>query len=171
MLMRMRSGVLAVHSTVTVPCSRLYLIALESRLITTCFTRVRSAWTNQAESKGRKFVWMPCFCACDSIMVWHSRMTSISGTGFRDRVSLPDSILARSRISLINSSKYHPPWRIWLRCAIWKGVGRGAPVSINCANPRMALSGVRNSWLMLERKTDFARLAFSADALAWVSSA
>ena len=33
--------------TSTVPCSRLYLIALESKLIRTCFTRIRSALTHQ----------------------------------------------------------------------------------------------------------------------------
>ena len=35
-------------------------------------------------------------------------------------------------------------------------VGAGAPDSTSCAKPRMALSGVRNSWLMLARKSVFA---------------
>ena len=38
------------------------------------------------------------------------------------------------------------------------------------AKPRIALSGVRNSWLMPERKSVFARLAFSAAAMASCSS-
>ncbi len=38
------------------------------------------------------------------------------------------------------------------------------------AKPRIALSGERSSWLMLERKSDFARLAFSAAALALFNS-
>ncbi len=46
------------------------------------------------------------------------------------------------------------------------GVGGGLPDSISCAKPRIALSGVRSSWLMLARKSDFARLAFSAWAMA-----
>ena len=54
MLMRMLRGALAVHFTSTVPCSRLYLIALVSRLIRTCFSRVRSASTNQVSSHGKK---------------------------------------------------------------------------------------------------------------------
>src|SRR5450756_1552875 len=169
MLMRMRSGV-QVHFTSTVPCVRLYLIALVSRLIKTCFSRVRSALTNQVWSNGRKFIGMPRCCACGSIMAWHSRMTSISDTGTRDSDSLPDSITARSRISLIRSSKYHPPWRISLSLAIWVGVGVGEPFIINWAKPRTALSGVRNSWLILEIKFDFARLAFSAEDLECVSS-
>ena len=44
-LNRMRSGTLTLHSTSTVPCSLLYLIALDTRLMTTCFKRVRSAFT------------------------------------------------------------------------------------------------------------------------------
>ena len=42
------------------------------------------------------------------------------------------------------------------------GVGAGESDAINWAKPRIALSGVRSSWLMLDRKSDFARLAFSA---------
>ena len=49
--MRMRSGVLVMCSTTTVPPTLLYLIALERRLMKTCFTRVRSAWTKHGISK------------------------------------------------------------------------------------------------------------------------
>jgi hypothetical protein len=45
------------------------------------------------------------------------------------------------------------------------GVGAGVPDAISCAKPRMALSGVRSSWLMLERKSDFATVGLSAAAL------
>ena len=44
------------------------------------------------------------------------------------------------------------------------------PASMSWAKPRIALSGVRNSWLTLDRKSDFARLAFSATDLALSSS-
>ena len=53
----------------------------------------------------------------------------------------------------------------------WEAVGGGEPESMSWAKPRIALSGVRSSWLMLERKSDFARLAFSATSLALSSSA
>jgi hypothetical protein len=99
-------------------------------------------------------------------MARHSSITSASDTGSLDIVSLPDSISARSRISLINSSRYQPALMIWSmlrRCVV---VGAGAPDSSSCANPRIAFSGVRSSWLMLERKSDLARLAFSAAAIA-----
>jgi hypothetical protein len=34
----------------------------------------------------------------------------------------------------------------------------GVPDSMSCANPRMAFSGVRSSWLMLDRNSDFAEV-------------
>jgi hypothetical protein len=65
------------HVTSTVPRSRLYLIALDSRLMRTCFTRVRSAvdmeWDRHT---GETVMPMPRCCACGSIMAWHSDMTS-----------------------------------------------------------------------------------------------
>ena len=36
-----------------------------------------------------KVTLMPRFCACGSIMAWHSRMTSASETGSSDSDSLP----------------------------------------------------------------------------------
>ena len=112
----------------------------------------------------------PRLCACGSIIARHSSMTSASDTGSRDSVTLPDSISARSRISLISSSRYQPALRIWSRSRCWAGVGGGEPDAMSCAKPRIALSGVRNSWLMPERKSDFARLAFSAAAMASLRS-
>ena len=56
------------------------------------------------------------------------------------------------------------------REVFWLAVGNGEPDSINWAKPRIALSGERNSWLMLERNSDFERLAFSATDLALSSS-
>ncbi len=112
---------------------------------------------------------MPRWRACDSVMDWHSRMTSASDTGSRDNDSLPDSITARSRISLISSSRYHPALVICSSLSAWAGVGGGEPPSSNWAKPRMAFSGVRSSWLMLEIKADLARLAFSAINFAFSS--
>ncbi len=53
---------------------------------------------------------------------------------------------------------------------VWEALGAGEADSINCAKPRIALSGLRSSWLMLERNSDLARLAFSAVDLAVSSS-
>ena len=73
---------------------------------------------------------MPRFCACGSIMARHSSITSTSETGSRDSDTLPDSISARSRISLISSSRYQPALRIWSRLRFCGGVGAGAPDSM-----------------------------------------
>ena len=164
--MRIESGGLGTHSTTTAPAALLYLMALNSRLISTCLTRVRSALTKYGVSKRGKVMLMPRFCACGSIIARHSSITSTSETGSRDSITLPDSISARSRISLISSSRYQPALRIWSRLRFCEGVGSGVPESMSCAKPRIALSGVRSSWLMPDRKSVFARLAFSAAAIA-----
>jgi hypothetical protein len=104
------------------------------------------------------------------MMARHSIITSASDTGSLETVSLPDSIKARSRISLISSSRYQPALRIWSMLRFCVNVGAGAPVSSSWANPRIALSGVRSSWLMLERKSDLAWLAFSAAPMASFSA-
>ena len=93
-------------------------------------------------------------------------MTAPSDTGSCERDTLPDSMTARSRISLISFSRCQPASRIWVIRPDWAAVGGGAADSISWAKPRMALSGLRSSWLMLERKSDLARLAFSAADLA-----
>ena len=117
-----------------------------------------------------KVMLMPRCCACGSIMVRHSDMTSDNDTDSGDSDTLPDSITARSRISLISLSRCHPAWRIWAMLSDWEAVGNGEADSISWAKPRIALSGLRSSWLMLERKSDLARLAFSAADLALSSS-
>jgi len=114
---------------------------------------------------------MPRCCACGSIMARHSSMTPAIDTGSRVSIALPDSISARSRISLISSSRYQPAFRIRRRSRCWEAVGGGVADSISWAKPRMELSGVRSSWLMLERKSVLARLAFSAAIIASLSFA
>ena len=103
-------------------------------------------------------------------MAWHSAIMSASNTGSSDSDTLPASIAARSRISLISFSRCHPAWRICSIRNAWEGVGAGEDDSISWAKPRIALSGLRSSWLMLERKSDLARLPLSAAALARCNS-
>ena len=169
-LSRIRSGPRGTHSRTTVPPGWLYFTALERRFRRTCFNRVRSARTKQGRSNRGKEVSMPPFCACGSIIAWHSRITSASEVGSCDSDSFPDSICARSRISLMSSRRYQPARRISAMLPFCDAVTGVTSDSINCANPRIALSGERSSWLMLERKSDFARLAFSAAPFALVSA-
>ncbi len=106
-------------------------------------------------------------------MIWHLRMTSISNTDSSDSDSLLDSTAAKSRISLTRSRRYHPAVRIRFIHSVWVSVSCGFASFNNCANPRTAFSGVRSSWLMLERNSDFAALAASAaacESLADISS-
>ena len=158
------------QDTSTPPPTRLYLMAFDSRLMNTCFTRVRSALTKNGPSNAGNCRWMCPPCACGSIMASQSASTSASDIASWDSESLPDSISARSRISLISSSRYQPACRIWSMLAFWLGVGLGAPDSTSCAKPRIAFSGERSSWLMLDRKSDLARFACSAANLALSSS-
>jgi hypothetical protein len=69
-------------------------------------------------------------------------------------------------MSLISVSKCQPPRWIFSVLTRCSGVNAGVPASSNWAKPRMELSGERSSWLMLERKTDLARLASSATRVA-----
>ena len=57
---------------------------------------------------------------------------------------------------MISSSRYHPALRIWSMFRFCAERRDGEPDSRSWAKPRIALSGVRNSWLMLERNSDFA---------------
>ena len=158
------------QSTVTVPPGRLYLMALDSRFTTTCFRRVRSARTSQSSGGAVRWTWMSAFRAMGSTMARQSASTSPSAIGSIDIDTRPDSMSDRSRISLISSSRYHPACRICSMLSCCDGVGAGEPVSMSCAKPRIALSGERSSWLMLDRNSDLARLARSAVTFAVCSS-
>ena len=87
-----------------------------------------------------------------------------------DMDSFPDSISAKSSISFISSNRYQPALRICSILAFWVVVGGGAPDSISWAKPKMAFSGERNSWLMLDKNSDLAILALSAMERATSSS-
>ena len=72
----------------------------------------------------------------------------------------PDSTRERSRISLIRLRS-----RALLLSMISRYFMRSSEDSVSAMtreNPSIAFSGVRISWLMLARKRDFMRLAFSA---------
>jgi len=148
---------------------RLYLIALDSRLISACLTRVWSAWAKQVGSTLAKLILMPRCCARRSDHGLHSSSTSDSDKGSSDSDNLPDSITASVEDFVDQVQQYQPAFDDlvqpdnlggrWRRCTRLQQLGEAED----------ALSGVRSSWLMLDRKFDFARLAFSATA--WRSPA
>ena len=125
-----------------------------------CFTLPGSAVISPAELSVMRS-WMLFWAASGSTVLATSPMTSLTSTVCRRSSIWPASILERSRMSLINPRRCFPlEWicsRNRLRVA---GVNWPLPASINSSeNPRMALRGVRSSWLMLARKTLLWRFA------------
>ncbi len=169
--MRIRPSSPALHSTITAPCSRLYFTAFESRFSSTCFRRVRSALTLSGVSIGNSKR-MPRCADAVRVSAWHSSSTSCSSTGSRLIDSLPDSICARFRTSLISVSKWLPASTMCLtKPRLRSGNSLSTPSwPSSWPKPMMALSGVRSSWLMLDRNSDLARLALSASRVAASSS-
>ncbi len=164
---RMRPWSPAVHSTITAPCSRLYFTAFDSRFSSTCLSRVRSALTLSGVSIGNTSR-MPRCAEAVRVSAWHSSSTSRSSTGSRLIDTLPDSICARFRISLISVSRWLPASTMCCTKPRLRS-GSALPASTwfsNCPKPMIALSGVRSSWLMLDRNSDFARFALSASRVA-----
>ena len=79
----------------------------------------------------------------------------------------PASTLARSRILLISESRCSELARIFSRFSnCLTGRTSFARRITSRVKPMIALSGVRNSWLMLARKLLLARLASSAASFA-----
>ena len=75
-------------------------------------------------------------------------------------VSFPASIFERSRISLISPSRSCPPRCTQPSEASCSALsGPSTPASSASVNPRIAVIGVRSSWLTLARNRDFASLA------------
>ncbi|MNT79813.1 hypothetical protein D3C72_2191920 [compost metagenome] len=101
------------------------------------------------------------------------RLSSISAS--RSMVSQrifiwPASIFDMSRMSLMTCRRCLP--LSWMSRAyseyFGEPIGPNMPASRISEKPRMALSGVRSSWLILARNSDFALLAASARSFsAW----
>ena len=82
---------------------------------------------------------------------------------------LPDSICEMSRTSLINWRRCWPADTMWLMLSALSGVSSSSCNS--WPKPRMAVSGVRSSWLMRERNSSLAWVAARASSRAPSSSA
>ena len=92
----------------TSPSGRLYLIALETRLMTTCLSRLRSART--VSSGGMSCcIRMPRPAARGETRVRHSSIKRASLTSSMSITSLPASMADRSSTSLIRESRWRPP--------------------------------------------------------------
>jgi hypothetical protein len=147
-------------STATAAPGLLYLIALKSKLIRICFIRVRSALTKVCDPEFRKRQADARVCACDSISARHSYMTSgVRRLGGQRQLARFDQ---REIEDLVDQLEQVPAGlEDLVDVSLLRRRRVGAPDSSSCAKPRIALSGVRNSWLIPARKSDLARLAFS----------
>ena len=94
-----------------------------------------------------------CATSCATICGLQS-MVSTSST--------PDSTLERSSTSLISSSRCLPLLEMVFRCFCQFASAFPSPRLRTSVKPRIAVIGVRISWLILERKSLLARLASSA---------
>ena len=83
---------------------------------------------------------------------------------------LPASILARSRMSLMRLSKPFPAGLDVASPSAAACRSAGCSDSSTSLKPRMLLSGVRSSWLMVARKSLLSRFDSYSAMLAWASS-
>ncbi len=112
---------------------------------------------------------MPLACACSAS---RSSVPSTAAHKLKSTVSkssLPASILEKSRMSLMIASKASALLRMVSansRCSVFNGVSSSSPLM-----PMMPFIGVRISWLMLAKNSDFTRTDSSAASRASASSA
>ena len=141
------------------PCE-VNLVALISRLISTCCRRALSV-SSSKESRGvekRTSAWVCFIFSTISMTFLHSPTASHI---LNLNVIFPISRLDKSITSLINfSNSSEFCWIISLHCFL---VSSSMDSSVRMVEkPDKALSGVRISWLMLERKRLLVRIEFSA---------
>ncbi len=111
---------------------------------------------------------MPRCAASGLIRLTVCSMTSATDTGSVESDRCPDSMRVMSSTSLIRLSRCRPPLRIWRTLSACSASSSSS--SSTWAKPRIALSGVRRSWLMRDRNSLFARLARSASSRASCTS-
>ena len=153
-----------------VPFSGVNLMALESRFSSTWFRRTLSQQTFSV-----LISWIDTLKVCFLARIWGCTMLTILSITSRREIwsififSLPLSILLMSSTSLIRPSRCLLERAILLRqfcsCCLLSMLAVAMAVM-----PTMAFIGVRISWLMLERKSLLALLAFSASRCARISS-
>ena len=145
------------------------LIALPTRLTRTC----RSRPASPIKASGTSGVALQ---ASSSPLEWarSARAWSVSSSasrrekGMGSRLSLPASILEKSRMSLMTLRRESAELLTRLRYSRCRGVSSVSRAS--SVMPMMPFIGVRISWLMLARNSLLARLAASAASLAIRSS-
>ena len=153
--------------TSTRPCFGVNLIAFASRFQNTCCRRASSPLTSRAESSIDSSSEMPFAMAAGRTLSAAAFRTSSRFAGSNAMTILPVMIRdtsSRSSMRCICSVALRPMTSS-ARFVILSA-GRSATI---CLQPRMALSGVRNSCDSTARKSSLRRLARSASSRAEVS--
>ena len=152
----------------TLPPTRLYLMALLSRLTSTWRRRSGSARTLMPTgAAGSACTLTPAEAAAGATMVSASLTTPCTGTVAGDKATPPLSMRERSSTSLIIASRWAPACEMCCTRACCEGLsGCAVSSASSCEKPSTALSGVRSSWLMRERNSVLAALARSAASAA-----
>ena len=145
------------------------LMAFPKRLMRICLRRISSPWSSSGISPKNSvfsFTCVPCSRASINAVTSFSRAESRKESSTR-RI-LPDSILEKSRMSLIRASSVRDADFIF---AAWRlAVSSALSRRMNSAMPVMEFMGVRISWLILARKLLFALSAASARSMASTTS-
>jgi hypothetical protein len=139
--------------------------ALCARFPRICWSRVGSAHTvsSSASTCQRTITGRPARAASTSVTT--SSISGRSATSRGTTVSCADDAAARSMTSRNRLLKYVPARRTCSRSSRCERVsGPSSSCSSTSVKPRMALSGVRSSWLTAMRKADFSRSMSSTDA-------
>ncbi|MCW0416355.1 hypothetical protein NB689_002109 [Xanthomonas sacchari] len=152
----------------TSPCS-VNLMALPTRLISTWFRRSASPCSQrQPGGSGSTIISTGLALVAEVISAAMFSSSSLRSNGADSRSMRPDSILEKSRMSLMISSRLRADSSIFwiMSCAACDSALCRSRYSM----PRIAFIGVRISWLMLARKSLLDWLALSAASIARRSS-
>ena len=165
------AGVPAMRITTRTPPRSVNLSALPTRLVTIWRRRPGSDWmiAGIGPAASSPSV-IPLSRALTPSTFTTSRSTWCGSHAMRSTSMRPASTFDRSRMSLISSTRCLPLEWIVSRCRRASRSFLPQPRFSTSVKPRMAFIGVRISWLMLARKSLFARFAASASSRAWRSS-
>ncbi len=148
--------------------SKVYLNAFEIRLSTMRSHISRSTYTgagNGCTSTSRRRP--PCSTVERKVLA-SSRVRSDRSSGSNSACERPASMREKSRRALTSFST-----RSVLRCATSRSARSRGGVAASCrassSGPSISVSGVRNSWLTLEKKAVFARSSCSSVSARWRS--
>ena len=159
----------AEKSTWTLPRS-VNLIALPIRLSNTTRSLVASPCTDRGKLSLPVTTYSSCFASALSFNIFVTSSTCpVKSNTALDNVIFFDSILAISSTSLINVSICKPLRWIVPTYSRFRLDRSPSPCS-NSEYPKIALSGVRSSWLMLARKAPLVSLASCASICACLAS-